>query len=218
MGEIKQVSTNEIRLYTIQHSICRVHSLSNPPELQPSALIRPTHQRFRAGIEMEHSDSTMVESIYTEWVGVDRHRFSSHNVGDTRRIHGFPVPNYYPGRLRILASLDIQRSGVAEWDYSRCAAAVDVSSTERIVAAGPARDHGLARSVNGDDSRAVAAENTISSFSSRKISSRCHFHPVLLPSLKKSSMARNLYPHYWPETFPRRATTFSPISHYKVFR
>lgn len=107
---------------------------------------------------MEHSDSTMVESIYTEWVGVDRHRFSSHNVGHTRRIHGFLVPNYYLGRLRIVAALDIWRSGVAEWDYSRCATAVDVGGTERITAAGPAHYHGLARSVNGDDSRAVAAE------------------------------------------------------------
>lgn len=87
---------------------------------------------------MEHSNSTIVESIYTEWVGVDCYRFSSHNVGDTRRIHGFPVPNYYPGKLCIVALLDIRRSGVAEWDYSRCAAAVHVNSTERIVAAGPA--------------------------------------------------------------------------------
>lgn len=124
---IKQVFTNEIRLYTIQHSIRRVHGLSNPPKRPPSVLIRPTHQRFRAGIEMEHPNSTMVESIYTEWVGVDRHRFSDHNVGDTRRVHGFPIPNYYVGRLRIVASLDIWRSGVAEWDYSRCAAVVDVS-------------------------------------------------------------------------------------------
>ena len=107
---------------------------------------------------MEHSKSTMVELIYAEWVGVDRHRFSSHNVGDTRRIYGFPVPNYYFGRLRIMASLDILRFGVAEWDYSRCAAVVDVSSTECIAAAGPAHYHGLARSVNGDDSRAGAAE------------------------------------------------------------
>lgn len=47
---------------------------------------------------------------------------------------------------------------MAEWDYLRCAAAVNVSSTERIAAAGPTHYHGLARSVNGDDSRAVAAE------------------------------------------------------------
>lgn len=71
---------------------------------------------------------------------------------------GFPVPDYHSGRLHIVASLYIWRSGVAEWDYSRRAAAVDVSSTERIAAAGPAYYHGLARSVNGDDSRAVAAE------------------------------------------------------------
>ncbi len=45
---------------------------------------------------------------------MDHHRFSSYNVGDTRRIHGFPVPNYYPGRLRVVALLDIRRSGVAE--------------------------------------------------------------------------------------------------------
>jgi len=89
---------------------------------------------------------------------VDRHRFSSHNIGDTRRIHRFPVPNYYPRRLRVVASLDIWRSGVAEWDYPRCTTAVDISSTERITAAGPAHYHGLARSVNGDDSRAVSIE------------------------------------------------------------
>lgn len=100
----------------------------------------------------------MVESIYTEWVGVDRHRFSSHNVGNTHRIHEFPVPNYYPRRLRIVASLDIWRSDVAKWDYSRCAAAVDVSSTERTAAAGPAHYHELARSINGDDNRVVVAE------------------------------------------------------------
>lgn len=89
---------------------------------------------------------------------MDRHRFSSHNLGDTRRIHGFSVANYYSGRLRIVTSLDIRRFGVAEWDYSRCAVAIDVSSTERIVVADPARYHGLTRSVNADDSRAVAAE------------------------------------------------------------
>ena len=100
----------------------------------------------------------MVESIYTEWVGVDRHRFPSHNVGDTRRIHGLPVLNYHPWRLRIVASMDSWRSGVAEWGYSGCAAAVDVSRTNRIAAAGPAYYHGLARSVNGDGSRAVIAK------------------------------------------------------------
>ena len=107
---------------------------------------------------MEHSDSTMVESIYTKWVGVDLHRITKIKKNDTRRIHGFPVPNYYPRRLRIVASLDIWRSGVAEWDYPRCAAAVDVSSTERIAAAGPAHHHGLARSINRDDSRAVSSK------------------------------------------------------------
>lgn len=56
---------------------------------------------------MEHSNSTMVKSIYTEWVGIDRHRFSSHNVGDTYRLYGFLVPNYYLGRLRIVALLGI---------------------------------------------------------------------------------------------------------------
>ncbi len=57
-----------------------------------------------------------------------------------------------------MASLDIWRSGVAEWDYPRCTAAVNISSTERITTAGPAYYHGLARSVNGDDSRAVSIE------------------------------------------------------------
>ena len=107
---------------------------------------------------MKHSKSTMMESIYAEWVGVDRHRFSSYNMGDTCRIYGFPVPNYYFGRLRIVASLDIWRFSVAEWDYSRYANAVNVSSTERIAAADPTHYHGLAKSVNGDDSRAGAAE------------------------------------------------------------
>ncbi len=73
------------------------------------------------------------------------HRFSSHDVGDTRRIHGFPVLNCYPRRLRIVASLDSWCSGVAEWDHSRCAAAVDASSTDRIAAAGPAYYHGRDR-------------------------------------------------------------------------
>lgn len=191
-------------------------AVSNPPERSPSALIRPTYQRFLAGIEMEHSKSTMVESIYREWVGVDRHRFSSHNVGDTRRIHGLPVPNYYLGRLCIVASLDIWRSGLAEWDYSRCAAAVDVSSTERIVAAGPTHYHGLARSVNGNDNK-LSLQKYYFVFLFSKFSSRCCFHPVLRPSLKNSSMAQNLHPHCWPETFPRRATTFFSTSLYKVF-
>jgi len=107
---------------------------------------------------MKHSVSTVVKSIYTQWVGVDRHRFSSHNVGDTRRIHGLSVPNYHPRRLRIVASLNSWRFGVAEWDYSRCAAAVDVSSTDRIAVTDPTHCYGLARSIHGDDSGAVAAE------------------------------------------------------------
>jgi len=107
---------------------------------------------------MEYSILTIVESIYTEWISVDRHRFSSHNVGDTRRIHGFPVPNCHPRRLRIVASLDSWCSGVAKWDHSRYATAVDASSTDRITAASPAYYHGLARSIYGDGSGAVAAE------------------------------------------------------------
>lgn len=100
----------------------------------------------------------MVESIFTEWVSVDRYCFSSYSVGDTRRIHGFPIPNYHPRRLRIVATLDSWCSGIAEGDYLRCAAAVDVGSTDRVAATDPAYYHGLARSINGDHNGAVAAE------------------------------------------------------------
>lgn len=155
---IKQVFTNEIHLYIIQHSICCVHDLLNPSELQPSALIHLTHQRFCVRIEMEHSDSMMMELIYTEWVDVNHHHFSSHNMSDTCHIHRFPVLNYYSERLCSLTSLNIWHSSVTEWDYSRCATAVNVSSTEHIVAAGFVCYHRLARSVNEDNSWAVTAE------------------------------------------------------------
>ena len=55
---------------------------------------------------MEQSISTMVESIYTGWVGVDRLRFASCYMGDTCRIHGFPLSGHYPCRLRTMAYVD----------------------------------------------------------------------------------------------------------------
>jgi len=47
---------------------------------------------------------------------------------------------------------------VAEWDYPRCATVVNISSTKRITTAGPTHYHGLVRSINGDDSRAISIE------------------------------------------------------------
>jgi len=57
-----------------------------------------------------------------------------------------------------VALLDSWRSGIAKWDYLRCAAVVNISSTNRITTAGPTYYHGLVRSVNGDGSRAIAIE------------------------------------------------------------
>lgn len=155
---IKQIFTNELRLHTIQHSIRRVHDLSNSSKLRPFALIDSTHQRFCARIKMKHFVSTMMKSIHTKWVGVNRHRFPSHNVGDTRRIHELLLPNYYSRRLRIVASLNSWRFDVIEWDYLKCVVAIDVSSTNRIVVASLAHYHDLARFVNEDDNRVVVAK------------------------------------------------------------
>ncbi len=57
-----------------------------------------------------------------------------------------------------MALLDSWRSGVAKYNYLRCTTVDNISSTNRITTASPTYYYGLARSINGDSSRAITIE------------------------------------------------------------
>ena len=57
-----------------------------------------------------------------------------------------------------MASLDIQRSDVAEQNYLRCVTIVNISITKYIITTSPTRYYKLVRSINKDVSRAIVIE------------------------------------------------------------
>lgn len=79
-------------------------------------------------------------------------------MGDTHRVHGFDIPDHYPRKFYIVAFLDRRRSGVANWNYPGRATATNTNGIDYSTTTDLAHGHWLARSTNGDGSRAVATE------------------------------------------------------------
>ena len=89
---------------------------------------------------------------------MNRHRFSSHNVSDTRCIYKFFISNYYSRRICIVTLLDIWRFDVIEWNYSRYIITINVNNIKRIIVVNFAYYHKIIKFINENDNRIVIAK------------------------------------------------------------
>ena len=100
----------------------------------------------------------MVKSIYSDWVGVGCHCFASCHMGDTHRVHRFPLSDHYSCRFCIMAFLNRWRFSVTNWNYSGRAITIGANSIDYTITTDLVHSYQLAWSTNQGGSWAVAAK------------------------------------------------------------